>query len=452
MAQTRKGCDPQRDLIPPRETGTSPRETVRDLGRGLFEALLPSEVRSCYRNSLNTTRAQGKGLRIRLRVDAPELAILPWEYLYDEAEREYLCLAKETPLIRYLELARPPQPLTIQPPLRILGMVASPSDLPELDMEKEKRQMAEAIRHLQDEGRVSLKWLEGQTWRDLQKAMRGGPWHVFHFIGHGDFDATEQEGQIALADEQGKSSLLSATQLGRLLDSHASLRLVVLNSCEGARASETDLFSSTGAVLTRRGIPAVVSMQDAITDRAALEFSREFYDAVADGLPVDAAVTEARIAISMMMNDTIEWGTPVLHMRSNNGHLFDINAAGAIFLESAEVPPRIPQPLFSPIAEAVEAPKPPRLTDEIQRGLLIMLRKVKQFWVEGVLDNSLSHSGLIDLEVDTLPEMVDSPWGSTPLDPKQPIPRLCDELGGSFLILGVPGRFPFDLATNCILS
>ena len=384
--------------------------------------------------------AQGKGLRIRLRVDAPQLAILPWEYLYDEAQGEYICLAKETPLIRYLELARPPQPLTIQPPLRILGMVASPSDLPELDMEKEKRQMAEAIRHLQDEGRVSLKWLEGQTWRDLQKAMRGGPWHVFHFIGHGDFDATEQEGQIALADEQGKSSLLSATQLGRLLDSHASLRLVVLNSCEGARASETDLFSSTGAVLTRRGIPAVVSMQYVITDRAALEFSRMFYDAVAEGLPVDAAVTEARIAISMTMNDASEWGTPVLHMRADNGHLFDINAAGAIFPESAEVPPRIPQPLFSPIAEAVEsAPKPPRLTDEIQRGLLIMLRKVKQFWVEGVLNNSLSHSGLIDLEVDTLPEMVDSPWGSTPLDPKQPIPRLCDELGGSFLILGVPG-------------
>ena len=41
--------------------------------------------------------------------------------------------------------------------------------------------------------------------------------------------------------------------------------------------------------------------------------------------------------------------------------------------------------------------------------------------------------------MDTLPEMVDSPWGSTPLDPKQPIAGLCDELGGSFLILGVPG-------------
>ncbi len=262
-------------------------------------------MRSCYRSSLNVARDQGKGLRIRLRVDAPELAALPWEHLYDEAEREFICLAKETPLIRYLELARPPEPLTIRPPLRILGMVASPTDLHELDLELEMRQMAEAIQHLQDEGQVSLTWLEGQTWRDLQKAMLGGPWHVFHFIGHGDFDRSEQEGQIALADEQGKSSVLSATQLGRLLASHASLRLVVLNSCEGARASETDLFSSTGAVLTRRGLPAVVSMQAAITDRAALEFSRSFYGTVAQGRPVDAAVTLARIAISLTMNDTL---------------------------------------------------------------------------------------------------------------------------------------------------
>ncbi len=418
---------------------------------------------------------QGKGLRIRLRIDAPELAVLPWEYVYDDVEREFICLAKETPLIRYLELARPRQPLTILPPLRILGMVASPNELPGLDTEKEKRQMAEAIQHLQDAGQVSLTWLEGPTWRDLQKAMLRGPWHVFHFIGHGDFDATEREGQIALADEQGKTNLLSASQLGRLLAGHSSLRLVVLNSCEGARASETDLFSSTGAALTGRGIPAVVSMQNVISDQSALEFSRMFYAVVAEGLPIDAAVTEARIAISMTTNDTLEWGTPVLHMRADNGHLFDINAAGAIFLETADVrssQPQSPQPhatvaptgradvhseqtvnvlnpLISayekesveavPVADAVEASKRPRPTDEIQRGLLIMLRKVKQFWVEGVLENSLRHSGLIDLQVDTLPQKVDSPLGSTPLDPNQPIAAICDELGYSFLILGDPG-------------
>ncbi len=436
-ATTRQVSDPRRELLAVPVGQTGPGESVRNLGHSLFESLLPSEIRSCYRSSLIAARSQGKGLRVRLRIESPQLAALPWEYLFDEAENEYLCLAKETPLIRYLEMPRPAPPLTISPPLRILGMVASPLDLPRLDVEKEKEHMAEAIKHLLERGQVSLTWLDGSTWRDLQKAMRGSPWNVFHFIGHGDFDATVQEGQIALEDEQGKSHLLMANQLGRLLANHESLKLVVLNSCEGARSSETDLLSSTGAVIARRGIPAVVSMQDMITDRAALEFSRMFYDALAEGLAVDEAVTEARIAISMAMVDTMEWGTPVLHMRSVDGQLFDIDASGALFPEnpvpSASTVVHAPVPLLSvpPVPSASSAPEP--------SGLPILLRKVQKFWVEDVLDGSLGRSGLILLEVDTLPEMVDSPWGKMPLDTRQPIASLCDQLGGSFLILGVPG-------------
>ena len=75
--QTRKSGDPGRALVLPQETDATARDTVKDFGRGLFEALLPSEVRSCYRSSRNTAREQGKGLRLRLRVDAPELAALP---------------------------------------------------------------------------------------------------------------------------------------------------------------------------------------------------------------------------------------------------------------------------------------------------------------------------------------------------------------------------------------
>ena len=438
--------EPQRQLTVGRASGVKVRDTTRDLGRGLFEALLPPEVATCYRSSLGTARAGGKGLRIRLRLDAPELALLPWEFLYDEAEREHTCLDRGTPIVRHMEMARASHPLTIRPPLRILGMIASPVDLPDLDVGREKRHMEEAIRHLRDEGRVSVQWLAGQTARDLQKAMIGGPWNVFHFIGHGNFDGAE--GQVALADEQGRSRLLSATQLGQLLAGHDSLRLVVLNSCEGARASATDLFSSTGAVLTRRGIPAVVSMQDAITDRAALEFSRMFYDAIAGGLPVDAALTEARIAISTTMGDTFEWGTPVLYMRSSDGRLFDIDAAAAVFLGSSEPPPAAPQPIMTPVAAQPPIPsiapisaEPESMTSVVspRRGLSALRQSVKKFWVEGVLENSLSHSRLIDVDKDTLPEMVDSPYGSTRLDPKQPIASLCDELGGSFLILGVPG-------------
>ena len=43
-----------------------------------------------------------------------------------------------------------------------------------------------------------------------------------------------------------KADRFDATRLGRLLADHASLRLVLLNSCEGARGSERDVFSSAG--------------------------------------------------------------------------------------------------------------------------------------------------------------------------------------------------------------
>jgi CHAT domain-containing protein len=136
--------------------------------------------------------------------------------------------------------------------------------------------------------------------------MRRGPWHVFHFVGHGGFDPATEEGAIALSNDAGHMHLLRAYSLAELLDDHYPLRLVFLNSCEGARGSESDAFSSTAATLVRRGVPAVVAMQYEITDRAAIEFSRDFYEALADSLPVDAAVTEARAAVSM--DSMLEWG------------------------------------------------------------------------------------------------------------------------------------------------
>ena len=70
------------------------------------------------------------------------------------------------PLTRYLEMGRPAEPLTIQPPIRILGMIASPNDLPALDTEQERNWMVEAIDHLLESRTVELAWVEGQTWRD----------------------------------------------------------------------------------------------------------------------------------------------------------------------------------------------------------------------------------------------------------------------------------------------
>ena len=320
-------------------------QAVQHFGRALFDALFTGEVRTRYALSQREAFHQDKGVRLKLRIQSPKLAALPWEFLYDAGQGEYICLSRKTPIVRYLELPQPPQPLAVGLPLRILGMIASPKDLTELDVEREKQRVEQAIEHAQTKGMVELTWLPGKAWQELQRSMRHGPWHIFHFIGHGGFNPRTDEGLIALENSEGRARYLSATELGRLLADHSTLRLVVLNSCEGARGGEKDIFSSTAAILVRRGIPAVLAMQYAITDRAAIELSRAFYETLADGAPVDMAVSEARKAISLGVENTVEWGTPVLYMRSPDGVIFDLIQNPA---RQEELPAQVSEPTRLP--------------------------------------------------------------------------------------------------------
>lgn len=308
---------------------TKEEQTVQEFGKALFEHLIAGDIRSLYDVSRASARRDGKGLRLKLRFDDPVLAALPWEFLYDARQKEYLCLRRETPIVRYLELSEPVHSLTLTPPLRILGMVASPNRLQQLDIAAEQQRVDQALMNLQGEGLVELTWLKGQTWRDLHRALQRDQWHVFHFIGHGGFESS-REGYIALTDDRGLPEPLWAKDLKRLLDSQAALRLVILNACDGAKGDDQDIFSSTAATLVRHGIPATLAMQYKITDRAAIEISRAFYEAITYGLPVDAAVVEARKAASVGIENSMEWGTPVLYMRTPDGILFDIQNSSTL--------------------------------------------------------------------------------------------------------------------------
>ena len=82
-------------------------ELAKDFGRRLFEATFGDEVRSCLRQSLDMASQQDTGLRLRLHLTAaPELADLPWEFLYDPSLNRFFVLSGKTPLVRYPRSAR----------------------------------------------------------------------------------------------------------------------------------------------------------------------------------------------------------------------------------------------------------------------------------------------------------------------------------------------------------
>lgn len=83
-----------------------------------------------------------------------------------------------------------------------------------------------------------------------------------------------------------------------------------------------------------------------------------------------------------------------------------------------------------------------------QHDLKILLRKVKHFWVEGVLENTIQRAGLLELGKDTQPQAVGNPWeavlelpfeGSRAVASGKSIADVFDDVEHSVLILGQPG-------------
>ena len=350
-----------------RRIGSPEMDAARNYGQRLFEAVFGGEVNACFRSALNEASRQEKGLRIRLRLtEAPELGDLAWEYLSSPALGRFLSLSVDTPLVRYLELPEPIRPIAISTPLRILVAIASPGDYPLLDVNREWRKLKEALGDLEERGLVTLEELSEGTLAALQKRLRHEECHVFHFIGHGGFNAQTQDGTLIFEDASGKGHAVSGEYLGTLLHDHRPLRLALLNACEGARTSVNDPFAGVAQTLVQQGVPAVIAMQFEITDEAAITLAHEFYGAIADGYPVDGALAEARKAIFALGND-IEWGTPVLYMRAPDGHIFTIEQSETRAAEPNRASEPAPETRSEPVdAEAATPPvEPPRIAPPI---------------------------------------------------------------------------------------
>jgi tetratricopeptide (TPR) repeat protein len=301
-------------------------EAAKQFGHRLYQALFTPEISAAFRRSAEYAELQHAGLRVRVRhTRTPELANLPWEYLYDQTSNRFLALSIETPLVRYLEIPERIRPLAVTLPLRALAIIANPRGQVELDVEREWTNIQAALGDLTQRGALVLDRLERPTLAALQRRLRQTPYHILHFVGHGDFDQRIQDGVLMLEDSQGDSYRVSGQELGMLLHDQRSLRLVLLNVCEGGRSASDDPFAGVAQSLVQQGIPAVIAMQFEVSDEAAIALAHEFYGAVADGYPVDAALSEARKSV-FAQGFRLEWGTPVLYLRAPDGQIFDTSA------------------------------------------------------------------------------------------------------------------------------
>lgn len=306
-------------------------KVAREFGGKLFQAFFNGEMDKCLQRSLDEidhlSEVEDKeyGLRLKLRfTDTPALLHLPWEYLYYPPRNNYFCLASDISLTRYLDTPHRKRLLKVDPPLRVLVMISAPVDWPRLDSKQEQENLKNALMFLKRRRRIEIDFLKAATLAELREQLRRKEYHIFHYIGHGGFDLRTNASKIIFEDEDHNSHEVSGEQFAHELQNEKSLRLVVLNSCEGARTSRQEPFAGTAQQIVQHGIPAVVAMQFAITDKAAIAFAKNFYKELARGHSLDTALTQTRQALKGQSSNH-EWAAPVLYMSTPDGRLFDIN-------------------------------------------------------------------------------------------------------------------------------
>jgi hypothetical protein len=284
-----------------------------ELGKKMRELLFPGQAWDLFFASRASTKQQGKGLRLRLRIDPPELSNLPWEYCYHDTFR-FFALQRETPVVRYIAQPFGAETLAAPNPMKVLLAIAAPEDQAALSVDEEEKRVSSILSFLGD--RVELTVLRNATPDRVHGALAARP-HIFHFIGHG-VKQDDGKGALAFEDVFKKTQLVDADQLMILLGD-VGVKVVILNACKTAAADARDAMMGVAPALVQAEIPAVIAMQFNVPDKTALGFTRDLYRFLAAGYPLDAAVTEMRIGAYISSGDKYFWGIPALFMRAPDG-------------------------------------------------------------------------------------------------------------------------------------
>jgi hypothetical protein len=150
---------------------------------------------------------------------------------------------------------------------KILILAANPKNTVRLRLDQEVRDIEEGLKLAAQRDKFSLQQKWAVRSRDISRAVLDFRPNIIHFSGHG----SQTEG-LSFEDEVGKEKFVTAEALGGLFKLFANhVECVLLNAC----------YSEVQAKAIAQDIDYVIGMNEAIADKAALEFSIGFYDALA---------------------------------------------------------------------------------------------------------------------------------------------------------------------------
>ncbi|MBD2505701.1 CHAT domain-containing protein [Nostoc muscorum FACHB-395] len=304
------------------------------LGQQFYNALFQGTLRDSWITAQGIAQNHQQVLRLRLGLKDTRLARLPWEVMHAGdrplATGPYVAFSRFQSGILGGSPLRSRNSFTTreQGSVKVLMVIASPSDQARLDLQKQEAIKLQAELHRQTsrlaEGNnrfpeIELTVLDQPGREELTQALEQGRYQVLHYSGHSNLGGNG--GEIYLVSRRtGLTEILSGDDLAGLLVNN-NIQMAVFNSCLGAYTAASDPSGDTGErnlaeSLVKRGIRSVLAMSERIPDEVALTLTQLFYRNLSQGYPVDLCVSRVRQGlISAYGSHQMYWALPILYLQ-----------------------------------------------------------------------------------------------------------------------------------------
>ena len=319
-------------------------QKLKEIGSAVWSSTL-APVAPWLEASLALAQQAGRGMRVVMVRQGEEAAAgqdafvavaeLPIEALCDPMG-EFLALDELTPVSRGLQIRPDRSSELINPPLRLLLVVARPADKPGAQELQESAEIKKALGEMGPD--VTIIECPTGTYEEFRQLVDAHDPHVIHFCGHGGYAVVGDDPTprphlcFVRADNQNTREIDAETLAVKL--KNRSVRLAVLTACASAAPGPAQGPYWPGAlegiaqrlVLGASGINAAVAMQFDLEADAAVAFGRAFYTKLLeDGCGLDEAVTCARLEISQVKQvGHRAWVNPAVFWRCKDGKVFTL--------------------------------------------------------------------------------------------------------------------------------
>lgn len=299
-------------------------------GQTLYNALFQGMVRDSWMTAKGIAQHRREILRLRLGLKDVRLPRLPWEVM--QAGDRPIATGTDVIFSRYhssfavLTSSFQQTPVTApDQPLRILMVLAAPTDQEVLALRQEAQNLQQELQHPLRAGNglgqysdIELTIVDQPDREELTQALEHNHYQVFHYAGHSNLGASG--GNLYLVSRKtGLTEVLSGNDLAGLLVNNG-IRMAVFNSCRGVYTATSSPASESkegnlAEALIKRGIPAVLAMAERIPDAVALNLSRLFYRNLKQAYPIDLSLSRARQGlISSYSSNQLYWALPILYL------------------------------------------------------------------------------------------------------------------------------------------